>query len=141
MAMTCRHRWAINAAPIRNESHFYDWLVPSFTNGFKGIWWYLQRIVWGYGYKPFRLLFVILFIIFFFASIFILLGCFKAYNPLRQILYSILLSTQSFFSMSYGLTNPTNKYFEALGTLEALIGTILVSFFLVALTVKYMRRS
>jgi uncharacterized protein YjbI with pentapeptide repeats len=132
-AMTCKHRRIIHAGPITSKSYFRNWIVPSVKEGPKGIWWFLQRIVWGYGYRPINIATVILATIALFSAMLFLAG-------VTSILDSILLSTQSFFTVTFGKIVPPNKLCEAIGTFEAFLGVILVSLFVVSLVARFMRR-
>ena len=140
MAMTCRHRRIIKAAPVFNFPSIKNWIVPTFNEGLKGILWYLHRVSWGYGYKPFRLIICMVSVIILFATFFLLFNSLNSESTIHIFINSLLLSTQSFFSMTYGKIIPTNKIGETLGTFEAFIGTVFVSLFVVSLTVKFMRR-
>lgn len=132
-AMTCKHRRIIHAGPILRKSYFRNWIVPTVKKGPKGILWFLQRIVWGYGYRPLNIAFVILTTIVLFSVMLFLAGG-------TSIIDSILLSTQSFFTVTYGKILPPNKLCEAIGTFEAFLGAILVSLFVVSLATRFMRR-
>lgn len=140
LAMTCRHRRIISAAPICERVSINNWFMPSIKGGLKGIGWLAHRISWGYGYKPFRLITVLIAIIILFAACFTMTSCITEDTFFHLALKSLLLSTQSLFTISYGTTLPFNKFSEVLGTIEAFIGTILISLFVVSLTLKFMRR-
>lgn len=131
-AMECKHRRMI-ASPPAVGNYFLNWIVPTAKGGLQGIWWYLQRVVWGYGYRPIRVVITILLTILVFAFLFALLG---DSSPID----AALLSAQSFFTVTFGKSLPSNKICEALGTIEAFVGTTLVSLFVVSLASRFMRR-
>lgn len=132
-AMECKHRRMIASAPVVGNSYFRNWIVPTLNGGVRGIWWYLQRVIWGYGYRPIRVLSSIIVAILIFAILFALLGT-------SSVIDAVLLSAQSFFTVTYNNCSPTNKVCEALGVFEAFVGATLVSLFVVSLASRFMRR-
>ena len=138
-AMSCRHRRAIDSGP-RGDSYMATWIIPTLKSGVRGLWWYLQRTVWGYGYRPLRLVSFMLLTIVLFSSLFTFFYHHAGQRINSSLLNGFLLSIQSFTTVTYGKSIPANKLCEILGSFEAFFGTILVSLLIVSLAARFMRR-
>jgi hypothetical protein len=75
--MTCKHRHVIGAHHRLHRSEYAwakrvwaDWLRPSLGTGPRGWAWLIHRTVWGYGYRPMRLVPYMLVCVVVFAVIF-----------------------------------------------------------------------
>jgi hypothetical protein len=142
LAMTCRHRKAIGAGPLQKERSSHNWIGPSLAAGMAGIGWALHREVWGYGLRPLRVFVAMVVLIAFFGLfVFPFVGVAQSNSPSSSpFIDGLVLSLSTFVTLTYGRHGPTTTVGEIAGGIEALLGNILLSLFLVALAGKYVRR-
>jgi uncharacterized protein YjbI with pentapeptide repeats len=146
LAMTCRHRRAIVASPLSEGWSSQNWLKPTLSAGLPGIAWALHREGWGYGLSPFRVFGTMIAVILSFGLfVFPFAGLTHVSHTPEQdhastILTSLILSLNTFVTLTYGRHVPATTFGEVAGGIEALLANILMSLFLVSLTAKYMRR-
>ena len=130
---TYRHRAALRAGRMRSRSPWRNWIWPTIRHP-SAVLWLLSRFLWGYGFRPWRCLIGVLAVIATgFAFAFANSGC-------SSIFDSIVWSLMSFTGASGG-TVPGNTSLERfIFGLDALVGTVLLSLFLISMTGKYARR-
>lgn len=152
LAMTCRHRAAINAEPLnggswpRNISK--DWLVPTWRTKSSGwpmflaaVGWLVSRATWGYGLRIRSLIVTILITIFLFGLLFEMLNlveCTKGCSDFGLV-NALVFSFDTFAGLTFA-TTPRDWIGALIAGVEGLIGAILVALFLVSLASKYLRR-
>lgn len=133
-SMSCRHRGKINAGRLRPGFHLNNWFLPSLKAGLNGMWWLLQRMVWGYGYKPGRLLASIPVIVFIFIFPLLLGGNIS-------FMQALMLSAKSFLGMGHNDISIQRTLIDVITVFEGFIGAIFVSLFVVSLSARYFRKN
>lgn len=99
---------------------------------------YFLDAISGYGTKPFRAMFAILFTIICFGSIYYIVPTFS-YAGASTWLEHIYVSGITFFSVGYGDIFPLNIITKIVSLVEAFLGVTATSYFLVLLSRKVIR--
>lgn len=107
-------------------------------NLFKKMGGIFLDIISGYGTKPSRTAFLILFTIFFFGSIYYFVPFF-CYSGASTWLEHFYVSGITFFAVGYGDIFPLNNITKIVSLLEAFFGVTITSYFLVLLSRKIIR--
>lgn len=146
LATTCRHRQAIGAGPLQDTWTWSNWAKPTLSSGVRGAAWMLHRQAWGYGLWPSRVVAIMISVVLLFGLfVFPLAGVSHighdaASDHFSRIVPSLVLSLNTFVTLTYGRHVPSTTLGEFAGGLEALLAGILLSVFLVSLANKYIRR-
>lgn len=159
LAMTCQHRKVIKSGPLPKKHQLLNWVILSLRAGPVGLFWLFHRAIWGYGLRPMRILISLFLVIFIFWMIFFitsiepnsseatLMNNLTATNFNSSIEQSnsvfidtLILSLATFVTLGSYDSKPSGIIGELAGTVEALLGIILLDMFLIALAGKYLRR-
>jgi Pentapeptide repeats (8 copies) len=145
LEMTALHLRAIGAseAPIDVRSKLRVWWRPRLSSVCRWAGWGLHRIVWGYGASPWRTLVWMLTVIIGFGLIYPVLGISGVpcdSSIATRLLAGLALSVVTFPTLGYGNRTALGLVGEMAGGCEALLGSILMSMFLVALATRYVHR-
>lgn len=54
LAMACRHKQAIGADPTKASNWYQEWVASTVASGISGWAWLANRLIWGYGLRPVR---------------------------------------------------------------------------------------
>lgn len=139
LSFTCKHRKIIKTDPLSKKHKLLNLVIDSFLAGPVGWFWLAHRIIWGYGLRPFRILFVMFIAIVFFSLIFFYITGVEQDNS--SFVDTLSLSLTTFVTLgSYNNQAPSGKLGEFIGGVEALSGIILLDLFLIALVSKYVKR-
>ncbi len=112
---------------IRNPRMFLRW-----------VGWTPHRWVWGYGVRPSWTLYWMLFVVLFFGLVFFpCVGIQEGEVVTHDPLSGIALSVVTFATLGYGNRTPFGTIGELFGGLEAILGALLMSAFIVALATRY----
>ena len=133
-SMSCRHRKMINAGQLRSGFRLNNWVLPSLKAGLNGIWWLLQRVVWGYGYKPGRLLVSIPIIV----SLFVFPILLYCDISLTQ---AFMLSAKFFLGIGINSMSFQGTFLDIIAIIEGFMGAIFLSLFVVSLSARYFRKN
>lgn len=144
LAMTCWHRNVLKAGPL-TDSWWNNWLQPTLSAGLTGLGWLLHRLVWGYGLRPCRPFATMLVVLLFFGLVlFPVTGVsFRDTQPdgwLSHMGHGLVLSLNTFVTLTYGLHTPSTISGEIAAGIEAFLANILLALYLVSLAGKYVRR-
>lgn len=159
LAMTCRHRKVIKTGPLTRKYQLLNWVIESLRAGLVGFFWLIHRYIWGYGFRPWRILIVwisiiILFwIIFFFAGVEPNIAEATFVNNLTATNFSnsveqnnsalfdtLVLSLSTFVTLDSYDIKPSGTFGGLARVAEAYLGIIFIDMFLIALAGKYVRR-
>ncbi len=99
---------------------------------------YFLDVLSGYGTKPFRMLFVILFMIICFGTTYYIIPAFS-YAGASTWLEHVYVSGITFFAVGYGDISPLNIVTKMVSLAEAFLGVTATSYFLVLLSRKVIR--
>jgi hypothetical protein len=140
--MTALHLWAINAEFDPEHNHWLRWgrrWLPRNWRLDKWIGWALHRWGWGYGVRPLYTVGWMLFVwLLFGLAIYPVVGIQLPDEKVTHNVPSALaLSAVTFTTLGYGNRTPCGTIGECCGGLEALLGALLISVFVVALATKY----
>ena len=146
MAMTSLHLDAIGP-PLREGERMPHgprvWAAGLLSRRIgNALGWGFHRWFWGYGVRPARVIFWMFAIIIFFGVIVypnlgISDGHITVFGDYGR---GIALSFVTFATLGYGNFTPAGRIGELMGGLQALVGSLLLSAFLVSLATKYVRR-
>jgi len=137
-AATCRHREVIKAGAMRGKGFWRNWVTPTLRAGPTGLGWAVHQLVWGYGLRPLRALGTMLFMILLFG---LLVFPFTVSGQTDQRLVDgFIRSLANFVTLDYPTALAAGRIDAFVGAVEALIGSVLLALFLVALAGKYVRR-
>ena len=106
--------------------------------------WWLHRIVWGYGVRPLRTLACMLAVISTFGLVVFPMNGVRAgeSGPVsHQIIDGLKLSFVTFSTLGYGNRFPCGEFGEIWAGVEAGLGALLISTFVVALSTRYVATS
>lgn len=92
----------------------------------------------GFGTRPFRLIYLILFTILLFGTMYFLVPEFD-FSKAKSLIHGIYVSGVTFFTIGYGDIVPKNQVTEIIVNIEAFIGVFLMSSFTALLTRKLIR--
>ena len=145
--MTALHLASIEAASVPEGSWLQRarcWLAGPVPLSRLPAWigWGFHRWLWGYGVRPLWVLGWMAWVILLFGFVlFPLLGVTgPGPSPSHRLLDGLLVSIATFTTLGYGSRCPCGVLGEVLGGFEALIGSLLVSVFVVSLATRYVRR-
>lgn len=137
-AATCRHRRVIKAGSMQGKNVWRNWVIPTIRAGFTGLGWAAHQLVWGYGLRPLRALGTVFFVILFFG---LLVFPFTGSGKFDQgIADGLIRSLANFVTLDYQAGLVARRVDALAGGVEALLGAVLLSLFLVALAGKYLRK-
>lgn len=132
--MTALHLHTLSSA--RYPGRVWQWLKWWPPRSFVvSVVWLSHRWFWGYGSRPLRILPWLLGVICLFG-----LGIFPHIGSGMSYSEGLALSLVTFATLGYGNRVPQTVLGEALGGAEALLGSLMMSAFLVALATKYVHR-
>ena len=146
MAMTSLHLDAIDPTLREGERVPHGLRVWGGAFFSRRIWnalgWGFHRWFWGYGVRPVRIILWMFFVILFFG---VIVYPNVGINDGRMTVFGdygrgIALSFVTFATLGYGNFTPAGRVGELLGGVQALLGALLLSAFLVSLATKYVRR-
>ena len=146
LAMTSLHVEAIDPPLQEGENVPHGlrvWGAPFFS---RRIWtalgWGFHRWFWGYGVRPVRIILWMFFAILFFGIIvYPNVGISDGHTTVfGDYGRGIALSFVTFATLGYGNFTPAGRVGELMGGVQALLGALLLSAFLVSLATKYVRR-
>jgi len=146
MAMTSLHLDAIDPRLTEEDRvprGFRVWGSTLFSRRIgKALGWGFHRWFWGYGVRPLRVILWMFLIIFFFGAIaYPVVGISDGHTVVSGDLgRGMALSFATFATLGYGNFTPAGRAGELMGGVEALLGALLMSAFLVSLATKYVRR-
>ncbi|MDD5793015.1 MAG: potassium channel family protein [Erysipelotrichaceae bacterium] len=118
--------------------HFQKLKTKEEKNALKKTWRCLIDCVSGYGTKPFRMLVVILAIIILFGTLYYFIP-YLSYHGANTWIEHIYVSGITFFAVGYGDLYPLNTATKMVSLLEAFLGVVSTSYFLVLLSRKVIR--
>lgn len=136
--MTALHLRAVHAERADQWLRFWPLHCLGASAG-----WGIHRLFWGYGVRPWRVVVWMLTTIGVFgALVFPVLGttASAAAPPSHSVAEGMSLSLVTFATLGYGSRVPVGALGEILGGLEALLGALMISAFLVALAMRYVHR-
>jgi hypothetical protein len=119
------------------------WLVPRSVRPARlARWlsWGLHRATWGYGARPFRTLWWMVAAVCLFALVYLAIGVVTGAGTRHGFPDALSVSVVTFATLGYGTRTPHGVWGETLGGVEALLGVVLPSMFIVALATKYVHR-
>ena len=114
-------------APRRRFGMFFTWLG-----------WAVNRWVWGYGVKPLRTVICMVIVILLFGLVvFPVVGVQEDKIVTHDPRSGLALSVVTFATLGYGNRTPCGTFGEFLGGVEAMLGVLLMSVFVVALATRH----
>jgi pentapeptide repeat protein len=144
LEMTALHLLAIGAteAPVDGPSRRRVWR-PKLANLWSWAGWGTHRVVWGYGASPWRTLAWMMGVILAFSCVYPILGISNVpptATLTTKIVAGLAVSLVTFPTLGYGTRTAEGLAGEIVGGFEALLGSILMSMFLVSLATRYVHR-
>jgi uncharacterized protein YjbI with pentapeptide repeats len=145
LEMTSLHLLAIGAtdAPIDAPSSRRVWFRPKLSSLPLWAGWGLHRLVWGYGASPWKTPKWMFGVVLTFTFVYPIVGISGVpceATLATKLLTGLALSLVTFPTLGYGNRTAVGLLGEIAGGLEALLGSILMSMFIVALATRYVHR-
>jgi hypothetical protein len=146
MAMTSLHLDAIDPPLREGERVPHGLRVWGSALFSRQIWnalgWGFHRWFWGYGVRPVRvILWMFSIILFFGVIVYPVVGISDGHTTaFGDFGRGMALSFVTFATLGYGNFTPAGRAGELMGGVQALLGALLMSAFLVSLATKYVRR-
>jgi len=136
--MTALHLRAIDAEFNPADKWLRRWRIRTLGTSLKWLGWALHRWLWGYGVRPFLTFWWMLSVVSSFGLILFPYVGIHADNAVTHDPFSgLALSVVTFATLGYGNRTPCGTLGELFGGLEAIIGALLMSVFVVGLATRY----